>query len=70
MQNLKQYVNEILKSHSDGNNRVFSFKFDEQKFWLKRIEKNIEGGFLTKIFKLISKTLAEKIERRMTARFA
>jgi len=51
MQNLKQYVNEILKSHSDGNDRVFSFKFDGQKFWLKRIEKNIKGGFLTKIFK-------------------
>ncbi|WP_149725123.1 phosphotransferase [Campylobacter concisus] len=51
MQNLKQYVNEILKSHSDGNDRIFSFEFDGQKFWLKRIEKNIKGGFLTKIFK-------------------
>ena len=51
MQNLKQYVNEILKSHSDGNDCVFSFEFDGQKFWLKRIEKNIEGSFLTKIFK-------------------
>ena len=51
MENLKQYVDEILKSHSDGNDRVFSFEFDEQKFWLKRIEKNIKGGFLTKIFK-------------------
>ncbi len=49
MQNLKQYVNEILKNHHDE--RVFSFEFDGQKFWLKRIEKTIEGGFLTKIFK-------------------
>jgi len=49
MQNLKQYVNEILKDHNDE--RVFSFEFDGQKFWLKRIEKVIEGGFLTKIFK-------------------
>jgi 30S ribosomal protein S15 len=51
MQNLKQYVNEILKSHSCSNDRVFCFEFDGQKFWLKCIEKNIEGGFLTKIFK-------------------
>ena len=49
MQNLKQYVNEILKDHNDE--RVFSFEFDGQKFWLKRIEKTIKGGFLTKIFK-------------------
>jgi len=49
MQNLKQYVNEILKNHHDE--RVFSFEFDGQKFWLKRIEKSIEGSFLTKIFK-------------------
>ena len=49
MQNLKQYVNEILKDHRDE--RVFSFEFDGQKFWLKRIEKSIEGSFLTKIFK-------------------
>ena len=49
MQNLKQYVNEILKDHNDE--RVFSFEFDGQKFWLKRIEKSIEGGLLTKIFK-------------------
>ena len=49
MQNLKQYINEILKNHHDE--RVFSFEFDGQKFWLKRIEKTIEGGFLTKIFK-------------------
>ena len=49
MQNLKQYVNEILKDHNDE--RVFRFEFDGQKFWLKRIEKSIEGGFLTKIFK-------------------
>ena len=39
MQNLKQYVNEILKSHSDGNDLIFSFEFDGQKFWLKCIEK-------------------------------
>jgi len=39
MQNLKQYVNEILKSYSDSNDRVFSFEFDGQKFWLKCIEK-------------------------------
>jgi len=51
MQNLKQHVDEIFKSHSDSDDRVFSFEFDGQKFWLKRIEKNIEGGFLTKIFK-------------------
>ena len=49
MMNLKQYVNEILKDHTDE--RVFSFEFDGQKFWLKRIEKTIKGGFLTKIFK-------------------
>ena len=49
MMNLKQYVNEILKDHNDE--RVFSFEFDGQKFWLKRIEKSIEGSFLTKIFK-------------------
>ena len=49
MQNLKQYVNEILENRSDE--RVFSFAFDGQKFWLKRIEKCIEGSFLTKIFK-------------------
>lgn len=49
MQNLKQYVNEILKNHHDE--RVFSFEFDGQKFWLKRIEETIEGSFLTKIFK-------------------
>ena len=49
MQNLKQYVNEILENRSDE--RVFSFEFDGQKFWLKRIEKSIKGGFLTKIFK-------------------
>ena len=48
MQNLKQYVNEILKDHNDE--RVFSFEFDGQKFWLKRIEKTIKGGFLTKNF--------------------
>ena len=30
MQNLKQYVNEILKNHNDE--RVFSFEFDGQKF--------------------------------------
>ena len=49
MQNLKQYVNEILKDHN--GDRVFSFEFNEQKFWLTRIEKTIKGGFLTKIFK-------------------
>ena len=49
MQNLKQYINEILKDHR--YERVFSFEFDGQKFWLKRIEKSIEGSFLTKIFK-------------------
>ena len=49
MMNLKQYVNEILENHSDK--RIFSFEFDGQKFWLKRIEKTIEGSFLTKIFK-------------------
>ena len=43
MQNLKQYVNEILKDHN--GDRVFSFEFNEQKFWLKRIEKTIKGGF-------------------------
>ena len=48
MQNLKQYVNEILENRSDE--RVFSFEFDGQKFWLKRIEKSIEGSFLTKNF--------------------
>ena len=48
MQNLKQYVNEILKDHN--GDRVFSFEFNEQKFWLKRIEKSIEGSFLTKNF--------------------
>lgn len=30
MQNLKQYVNEILKDHRDE--RVFNFEFDGQKF--------------------------------------
>ena len=49
MMNLKQYVNEILENHNDE--RVFSFEFDGQKFWLKRVEETIEGGFLTKIFK-------------------
>ena len=49
MHNLKQYVNKILKNHHDE--RVFSFEFDGHKFWLKRIEKSIEGSFLTKIFK-------------------
>ena len=49
MQDLQRYVNEILKE--SGNKRVFSFEFEGQKFWLKRVEKVIKGGILTKIFK-------------------
>ena len=49
MQDLQRYVNEILKE--SGSKRVFSFEFEGRKFWLKRVERVIKGGILTKIFK-------------------
>ena len=62
MQDLQRYVNEILKE--SGSKRVFSFEFEGRKFWLKRVEKVIKGGILTKIFKPDPyKSFAAEIER-------
>ena len=49
MQNFKEYVNEILKNHP--GERVTSFSFEGEKYWLKQPELRIRGGLLTKIFK-------------------